>query len=83
MIDLLASDLKHIFQVLEWIERKAVASTAHFTERKQFQTNVTVGCLQNQENVMHVVTNDQVLASFRRIQGTPQHFYDMLLDVFR
>ena len=29
-----------------------VAITVHHTKRKQFQTDVTVSCLQNQENVI-------------------------------
>lgn len=37
-----ASDPQYIFQALHKIERNAVASTVHFTERKQFQTDVTV-----------------------------------------
>ena len=49
-----ASDLLHIFEALDWIERNTVASTVFFNKRKQFQTDITVGCPQNQDNVMNM-----------------------------
>ena len=45
--DKVASDPQYIFQALDWIERLAVVSTFYFTERKQFQADDTLGCLQN------------------------------------
>ena len=49
--DRFALDPQYIYQAIDWIERN-VASTVHFTERKQFQTDISVGCLQSQDNVM-------------------------------
>ena len=33
----------------------------HFTERKQFQTDISVDCLQSQDNVMHIIIDNQIL----------------------
>ena len=59
--DWLASDLQYIFQALAWIKRNAIASTGHFIKRKQFQIDVTLGYLQNQDNVMRMITDDHTL----------------------
>ncbi len=79
--DRFASNPQYIFQSLEWIERNAVASTIHFTERKQFQTEVNVGQLVNPDHVRRMISEDQIFASFKTIRGTPQYFHNMLLDV--
>ena len=76
--DKFTSGLQYIYQALDWIEWYATVSTVYFTERKKFQTDVTVCCLQNQDNVMGVITNDQILASFKEIWWTPQYFDNML-----
>ena len=38
---------QYTFEALDWIGRHAIVSIVHFTERKQFQTDATVSCLQN------------------------------------
>ena len=76
-----ASDPQYVFQALDWIEGNAVASTVHFTQRKQFQTDFTVGCLQNQDNAICMIIEDQTFVSFKGIQGTPQYFHNVILDV--
>ena len=38
-----ASYPQYIFQTLDWTKRNIVASMVHFNERKQSQTDVTVG----------------------------------------
>ena len=55
-----ASDLLYLFQALNWIGRNAVESTIRFIKRKYFQTDITVGCLQNQDNMMRMITDDQI-----------------------
>ena len=79
--DRFASNPQYIFQSLDWIERNAVASTIHFTQRKQFQSNISAGQLMNQESVSRMMSADQVFASFKNIRGTPQYFHNMLLDI--
>ena len=44
--DRFASDMQCKFQALDWTER-IVGSKVYFTERKQLQTDTTVGSLQN------------------------------------
>ena len=41
--DRFASNSQYIFYALDWIERNAVASFIYFAERKQFQSNISVG----------------------------------------
>ena len=60
-----ATDPQYIFQALDWIERNTVANTIYFIKRKKIQTDFNVGCLQNQDNVMHMITDDQIFASFK------------------
>ena len=79
--DRFASNSQYIFHALDWIERNAVASSIHFTERKQFQSDINVGQLVNQHNITRLISDDQVFASFSKIRGTPQYFKNMLFDV--
>ena len=79
--DRFASNPQYIFQALDWIERNAVASSIHFAERKQFQTEINVGQLVNQDNIRRMISDDQIFSSFKNIRGTPQYFHNMLLDV--
>ena len=75
-----ASNPQYIFHALDWIERNAVARPVHFAERKQFQSEISVGQLVNHNNVRRMISDDQI-SSFKSIRGTPQYFHNMLLDV--
>ena len=79
--DRFASNPQYIFHALDWIERNAVASSIHFAERKQFQSEINVGQLVNQDSVRRMISDDQIFGSFKNIRGTPQYFHNMLLDV--
>ena len=63
-----------------WIKRNDVTSSVHFAERKQFQSQISVGQLVNHSNVRKI-SDDQIFSSFKNIRGTPQYFQNMLLDV--
>ena len=41
--DRFVSSSQYIFHALDWIERNLVASSVHFAERKQFQSDISVG----------------------------------------
>ena len=43
--DRFAANPKYIFHALGWIERKRIASSVHFAEKKQFQIEISVGQL--------------------------------------
>ena len=73
--DRFASNPQYIFHALDWIERNAVASSVHFAERKQFQSEISVGQLVNHNNVKRMISDDQIFSSFKNIRGTPQYFY--------
>ena len=79
--DRFASNPQYIFQALDWIERNAVSSSIHFAERKQLQSDITIGQLMNQDNVRRMISDNQIYACFKNIRGTPQYFHNMLLDV--
>ena len=76
-----AANPQHIFHALDSIERITVASSVHFAERKQFQSEINVGQLVNLSNVRRMTSDDQILSSFKNIRGTSQYFHNMLLDV--
>ena len=78
--DRFAANPQYIFHALDWIERNAVASSFHFAERKQFQSEISVGQLVNHSNVRKMISEDQIFSSFKNIRGTPQYFHNMLLD---
>ena len=78
--DRFAANPQYIFHALDWIERNAVASSVHFAERKQFQSEISVGQLVNHNNVRRMISDDQIFSSFKN-GGTPQYFHNMLLDV--
>ena len=61
----------HIFHALDWIERNAVASSNHFAERKQFQSDILFGQLVNKDSVKRMISNDQIFPSFK-IRGPSQ-----------
>ena len=73
--DRFASNPQHIFHALDWIERNAVARPVHFAERKQFQSEISVGQLVNHNNGRRMISDDQIFSSFKNIRGTPQYFY--------
>ena len=66
--DRFASNPQYIFHTLDWIERNAVASSIHFAERKQFQSDINAGQLINSDNVRHMISDDQIFASFKNIK---------------
>ena len=63
------------------METNAVASSVHLSERKQFQSEISVGQLVNHDNVRRILSDDQVFSSFKNIRETLQYFHDMLLDI--
>ena len=79
--DRFASNPQYIFHALDWIERNAVASSVHFAERKQFQSEISVGQLVNHNHVRRMISDDQIFSAFKNIRGTPHYFHNMLLDV--
>ena len=79
--DRFAANPQYIFHALDWIERNAVASSVNFAERKQFQSEISVGQLVNHVNVRRMISDDQIFSSFKNIRGTLQCFHNMLLDV--
>ena len=78
--DRFASNSQYIFHALDWIERNAVASSIHFAERKQFQSDISVGQLMNKDTVKIMISDDQIFSLFKN-RATPQYFHNMLLDV--
>ena len=77
-----AENSQYLFHSLDWIEKNAVASSIHFTERKHFQSReINAGQIVNQQNVTRLITDDLIFASFKNIRGTPQYFKGMLYDV--
>ena len=79
--DKFAANPQYIFHTLDWIERNAIASSVHFAERKQFQSEINVGQLVNHDNVKQMISDDQIFSSFKNIRVTCQYFHNMLLDV--
>ena len=76
-----ASNSQYIFHALDWIERNAVAGSIHFAERKQFQSDISVGKFMNKDTVKRMISDDQIFSSFKNIRGTPQYFHNMLLNI--
>ena len=56
--DRFASNPQYIFHALDWIERNAVASSVHFAERKQFQSEISVGQLVHYSNVRRMISDE-------------------------
>ena len=79
--DRFAANPQYIFDALDWIERNAVASSVHFAEMKQIQSEINVGQLVNHDNIRRMISDDQIFSSFQNIRGTPQYFHNMLLDI--
>ena len=80
--DSFAANPQYIFDALDWIKRNAVASSVHFAERKQFQSEINVGQgqLVNHDSVGRMMSDDQIFSSFKN-RRIPQYFRKMLLDV--
>ena len=75
--DRFASNSQYIFHALDWIERNAVAGSIHFAERKQFQSDISVGKFMNKDTVKRMISDDQIFSSFKN-RGTSQYFRNML-----
>ena len=71
--------LKRIERKGERIKRKGDASSAHFAELKQFQSEINVGQLMNHDNI-RMISDDQISSSLKKITKTPQCCHNMLLD---
>ena len=80
-VDRFAANPRYIFNVLDWIERKVVASSVRFAQRKQFQCKSIVGQLVNHDNVRKMISDDQIFYLLEKTRGTPQFIHNMLLDV--
>ena len=61
--DRFAANPRHIFYVLDWIERNAVASSVHFEEREQFKSEISVDQLVNYYNVRRMVSDNKIFSS--------------------
>ena len=79
--DRFAPNPQYKFHAFDWIERNDVASSVHFAEGKQFQSETNVGLLVNHVNVRRMISDDQIFSFFKNIRGTPQYLHNMLLDV--
>ena len=62
--DRFAANPQYIFHALDWIERNAVATSVHFTERKQFQSEMNVGQLVNHNNVRRMISDHQIFSLY-------------------
>jgi hypothetical protein len=49
--------------------------------KKTRQRDISAGALQNPDNLQRMFKEDEILASFKRIRGTPQYWKDMQLDM--
>ena len=76
--DRFAANPQYLFHSLDCIKRNAVASSIHFAERKQFQSEINLGQLVNHNNVKRMTSADQIFSSFK---NTPQYFHNMFLAV--
>ena len=76
--DRFAPNPQYIFHTLGWTQRNAAASSVHFSQRKQFQSEISVGQFVNRDNVGRIMSDDQIFSSFKNIRGTPQYFHNML-----
>ena len=56
--DRFASNPQNIFHALDWMEKNAVASSVHFAERKQFQSEISVGQLVHHSNVRRMISDE-------------------------
>ena len=54
------SNFQPIFHVLDWIERNAGASSIHFSERKQFESDIRFGQMVNKHSVKRMICNDHI-----------------------
>ena len=79
--DRFAFNSQYLFHALDWIEGKTVASSIHFAERKQFQSDISDGQLMNKDTVKRMISGDQTFSLFKNIRGAPQYFHNLLLDV--
>ena len=58
--DRFAFNPQYIFYALDWIEKNAAASSVYFAERKQFQSEISVGQLVNHSNLRRMISDDQI-----------------------
>ena len=66
--DRFAVNPQYIFHALEWVETNAVENSVHLFERRQFQSEISVDQLVNHGNVRRILSDDQVLSSYKKNQ---------------
>ncbi len=76
-----AESAEFCFSALDWIETEEISSSISITARKRFQEDITVGDLRNPDRIGKLLTENQVFAAFKKIQGTPQSWKQMNLDM--
>ena len=73
--DRFAANPQYVFHSLDCIKRNAVASSIHFAERKQFQSEISLGQLVNHNNVKRLISADQIFSSFKILLSTFTIFF--------
>ncbi|KAK3100749.1 hypothetical protein FSP39_024640 [Pinctada imbricata] len=76
-----AESAEYTFQCLHWIESTSVNESIKFSLKKTRQSDLSVGALQNPDNLQRMFKEEEIFASFKRITGTPQYWKDMQLDM--
>ena len=76
-----ASDPQYIFFALDWVERTSVHNAIMFSERKMKGVKCSVASLQNKERIRQMLSDDEIMATFKTIRGSPQFWHNMQLDI--
>ena len=77
----IASNTQYLFTMLDFTEKSAVESTIHFTQRKQFQREITAEQLRDKVYVSKMKTDDQMIPFFKKIRSIPQSWKPVTLDL--
>ena len=64
--DRFAANLQDTFHKLDCVTKNAVANSARFAGRKQFQSEINVAQLVSHRNVRWMISDDQIFSSFKK-----------------
>ena len=76
-----ASDPQYVFFALDWLERTSVHNAIMFSERKTKGVSCSVAALQDRQRLHKMLSNDEIMATFKTIRGSPQYWHNMQLDI--
>ena len=76
-----AESTEYTFQCLHWSETIDIKNSIKMALKKTNRQNINVGHLKDPNNVLTLMKDQQIMASFSKVRGTPPYWKQMSMDM--